>query len=787
MASRYRKKRRGTSPPPGERARKIAKRRNKGKEVERTPRVQQDEILTNPWASTFLSANAPGPSSQTISLLTPSPLPSSSFGSVNHTPYSDFTRRASSTTTFYRRMNESASYPTPHRTSPSLDTATPSATQGLAQPLASLAELDEQTTGARETLLVERRTSTRTRHTGSNAQEDASHCSPATTNSAARRQSSFHDTPMSISPLLEDDQSLDVHHSERALSSTPDLSELRERTYQSPTVEDIPEDGEIDEDRHVEETAWGPAFPRGSSSYIDRRLPLSMRSFQYNPDYEGAGHPRRFFEHAARTRLGTSFVRSTTGLDTRPPSRMSTIAERDQVSPERTLSTRSISAPPDPLHDTISIHSATASSMPSRPTGLDIFNLCNDDNVPEAVRRGGPLATMDDERPTPIPHEGDPEVHQHDPESHLRGMSDDWIQEVWADPAGTSITLCTFNPRFTKSYGSNSRTAADIRQAVTNITGETSFRVIAPDQAPGHRGRGPHEWAVTSLSTDGVERLLRRRVWSLRYITFFPRRRSLETPRLLLALEGFLDSNEDNIRNAVRSTFERPLIRQRVEQMIHANPEFHDIPAEEALRRIMSSLRISVYTLDNGTVVANVFIRSPTQSIRVWRLWVQELRDLTFGSYHTAIARARRVTICAGCTGADHPSHLCPFTQMWGWNGPSSAGGYSYSCDGRERRDRQQAGPSSSRTDLPAQHRPAGQQLSLSGNSRSQYSRRSDAYMDREADERDPERGREHDRERGRTRQRDQGGQVSARRGRREGSRPSRGTREGYRKEGRRQ
>ncbi|RDX45134.1 hypothetical protein OH76DRAFT_1486586 [Lentinus brumalis] len=27
----------------------------------------------------------------------------------------------------------------------------------------------------------------------------------------------------------------------------------------------------------------------------------------------------------------------------------------------------------------------------------------------------------------------------------------------------------------------------------------------------------------------------------------------------------------------------------------------------------MSSLRISVYTLDNGTVVANVFIRSPTQ------------------------------------------------------------------------------------------------------------------------------------------------------------------------------
>ncbi|RDX45133.1 hypothetical protein OH76DRAFT_1486585 [Lentinus brumalis] len=456
VASRYRRKRRGTSPPPGERVRKIAKRRNKGKEVERTPHVQQDEILTNPWASSFPSANAPGPSSQTLSLLTPSPLPSSSFGSINHTPYSDFTRRTSSTTTYYRRMNESASFPTPHRISPSPDTATPPTTQGLSQPRSRLAGPDLQTIGTREMLPVERRTSTRTRHTGNNAQEDTSRHSPANTSSATRRQPSIHDTPMCISPLPEDDQSLDVHQSERAHSSTPDLTELREHTYRSPTVEDIPEEGEIDEDRHVEETAWGPAFPQGSCSYIDRRPPLSTRSFQYNPDYEGAGHPRRFFEHAASTRLGTSSVRTTTGLDTRPPSRMSTIAERDHVSPDRTPSTRSISAPPDPLHDMLSTHPLTASSLPSRSPGLDIFNLSNDDNVPEAVRRGGPLAMMDDERPTPIPHEGDPEVHQHDPESHLRGMSDDWIQEVWADPAGTSITLSTFNPRFTKSYGSNS-------------------------------------------------------------------------------------------------------------------------------------------------------------------------------------------------------------------------------------------------------------------------------------------------------------------------------------------
>ncbi|RDX45782.1 hypothetical protein OH76DRAFT_1486090 [Lentinus brumalis] len=366
--------------------------------------------------------------------------------------------------------------------------------------------------------------------------------------------------------------------------------------------------------------------------------------------------------------------------------------------PTQFSSARQQQNPHGPPH-TSTRHDQRRSDAHPRPTtlpdtnrinGLDVFDVGGDDNLPDAVRRGGATQDGDMELPTPIPFEGDPEVHRHDPEAHLRGMSDVWVQEVWADPMNTSITLNTFNPHYSRSYGTNRRTASDLRRFVSQITGESNFLVIAPDQAPDHRGRGPVEWAITGLTGEGVERLLRRRVWSFKSITFFPRRRALENPRWILALEGFLEDNVSNIEAAVRSTFERPQVRQRILQMILANPEFNSIPTDEAFRRIMATLRVSVYTLDNETVVANVFLRSPTQSIRVWRRWILELRDLTFGSYHTAIARVRRISSCAGCLGVDHPSHLCPFTRLPNWNGPESAGGNSYSVDGRERRGRQQ-------------------------------------------------------------------------------------------------
>ncbi len=608
-----------------------------------------------------------------------------------------------------------------------------------------------------------------------------------TSDSSRRESPVIPDTPMSISPINEADLSPEPWQQRRATSSAPSSPVSRGHSYRSPTVEDFPEDGEIDDNWQANyDTTVGPRGLRSSSHAVESLPPHDPQNFFYAPGHDDSRYHRHYFEQGEGRQTGLSYDRSTAVVDSRPASRMSFTSDRRRVPP---VSIPHDSSSPMPLRPQDGPHGSRAlpafSPPATRSNGLDIFDVGEDDNVPDAVRRRGTLANAEENGPTPIPFEGDPEVHQHDPESHLRGMSDDWIQEVWADPEDTSITLSTFNPRFTRSYGTNRRTASDIRQAIASITGESGFLVIAPDQAQGHRGRGPHEWAVTGLTTDGVGLLLRRRVWSLKQITFFPRRRSLETPRLLLALEGFLDDSIANIQNAVRSTFERPLVRHRIEQLINANPEFSNVPADEAYRRVMSSLRVSVYTLDNGTVVANVFMRSPTLSIRVWRLWIQELRNLIFGSYHTAIARARRITICAGCSGADHPSHLCPFARMQGWNGPDGAGGYSYSCDGRERRDVQQSSTAPTQPDLSMLRRRSSQQQSFQDTSRASRSRRNDTFRDRDLEERDSERAEDQNRERGRTRHREQGDQRSSLRNRRDDSRHARGGRGSFRKEGR--
>ncbi|TFK79227.1 hypothetical protein K466DRAFT_606305 [Polyporus arcularius HHB13444] len=747
VASRFRKKRRGTSPPAGERASKIARRKSKGKKVDRSQPFAHATPCDNPWALPSGSQSSRATLPQSAAMLADSPLPPSSYAPSCQTPYTDFARQASSSASFYSRMNMSGSFPTPHYVS-----ASPSHAGAIASPSPSRSALAESTP-----LEIQA--------------ENAGYVSRL---SGPRRPVRFFDPsrPLRAAPgrngnirpakaaLREDQQ--DVH----ATHDFPSARHTRSVSYRSPTVEEDYEDGEIDDSRR----SFNASSAREATMQEEGRHPsLSQPCYSPSPLTCSSAAGQRGRSSRSSRPPATVDIPSPSlyGDDEAPvdepfsraPSRMSIIYEQ-RSNPRLSPDVAPVMQPP-PVPRPAHLHPRQATAAPDHPqflsSGLDVFDVGTDDNMPDAVRRGGASTVTEDSCPTPIPHEGDPEVHHHDPEAHLRGLSDDWIQEVWMDPSGTSITLSTFNPRFTRSYGANRRTASDIRQAISSITGESTFLVIAPDQASMHRGTGPVEWAVTGLTTDGVELLLRRRVWSLKYITFFPRRRTLETPRLLLALEGFLDDNIENIRNAVRSTFERPQIRKRIEQMLRANPEYADIPGDEAFRRIMSSLSISVYTLDNGTIVANVFLRSPTQSIRVWRLWSQELRNITFGSYHTAIARARRITTCAGCSGADHPSHLCPFIRMAGWNGPEVAGGLSYSVDGRERRERRSTPGASTQSTSTSRGGRSGQ--SEGGTSSTQVSHATrhapqGSYGDRSGTERGGERGRE----RGRFQRHEQGG-----------------------------
>ncbi|KAI0720210.1 hypothetical protein C8T65DRAFT_692842 [Cerioporus squamosus] len=694
VASRQRKRRRGVTPASGEREKKLAKRKGKARVSAGANENRIPATAENPWATASTGYSAEVLTNRHMP--PPSSLPSSSIPSTaNQTPYTDYSRSGSMTTSFYRRFNDSGSYPTPHAVSSSSSSSQVTPAWGTPRQNAWPHTME---TAAPE--------APRRHLQGSNRATGASDVSARLPSHLASTPSLL-DLPdssrsaMDVESSQASEQRADTRRTSRLCDILSDPSVLDEpvRGRRSATVEGTPEEGEagssMDRRQSVDPFGWSPSRP--ASRY-------SMEAtFSHTPrddsDWRDRDPDTAWRRHSQRRRTSSRFSPGGMGgssmgdWDAFTPRHMAREDANVRLSPPRTsILTRGSpffhrhygSTRPTTQHPP-----ALSSTSSNQLHNLDIFDIGDDDNLPGAVRRGGSAAETENERPTPIPREGDPEVHLHDPESHLRGMSDDWVQQAWADPERTSITMSTFNARFSRSYGVNRRTAMDMRRGISSITGESNFLVIAPDQDLNHQGRGPTEWAITGLSQDAVGLLLRRRVWSFRSITFFPRRRALDIPTWLLALEGFLDDNVVNIEAAVRSTFERPQVRQRIEQMIRVNPEFKGIAPEEAFRRVMATLRVTIYTLDNETVVANVFLRSPTLSIRVWRRWIQELRDLTFGSFQTAIARVRRVTSCSGCQGVDHPSHLCPFLRMPGWNGPISAGMSSYSVDGRERQSRQ--------------------------------------------------------------------------------------------------
>ncbi|TFK92135.1 hypothetical protein K466DRAFT_627754 [Polyporus arcularius HHB13444] len=739
VASRLRKRRRGLSPALGERMSKSARRKGKARAKEPAAHRRTDcpeAGHENPWASSGRSREAADAETNT-----PLPLflPTQSPSSMNVTPYDHFARASSATTSFIGRFNESGSFPTPHRVSnspaPPSDAASPSyaaTRQPSTLPSSSIPPTDSRRNSlasARSTMDID-----------AISENDRDRLNPQISLDGRR---TTRGVSLSVSQMQDEALSREARRRLRDVLSDPDSMDGCTNGYRSPTMEDVPEEGEVPGSRSSSTTRNGRGWVSDASRWHDGHTLPPMEGTPWRTQ----GSMSRYDDERDSQTPGSAFRDEF-------PSRWSSVRHQSprRVSPQQ-------HAQPEQRPN---YQLSRAATLPpaNRISGLDAFDVGQDDNLPDAVRRGGAAHEDEVEHPTPIPFEGDPEVHRHDPEAHLRGS------------LGRPNEY-QYHPEYLQS-------------AVHEELWCEQEDSIGSPEAPEYRGRGPVEWAITGLSSEGVECLLRRRVWSFKSITFFPRRRSLENPRWILALEGFLEDNVSNIEAAVRSTFERPQIRQRIVQMIRANPEFNSIPTEEALRRIMSTLRVSVYTLDNETVVANVFLRSPTQSIRVWRRWIQELRELTFGSHHTAIAKVRRISACAGCLGVDHPTHLCPFTRLPNWNGPETAGGSSYSVDGRERRGGQQPDATRGSTDSLSQGRSHSQHYYRSGPAQAGPSRSRSAAADGGWGYYGQVRGRDESRESGQGRGFDQGRRGSSRRGRKDGAAASRNFRESYRKDERR-
>ncbi|KAI0691362.1 hypothetical protein C8T65DRAFT_745485 [Cerioporus squamosus] len=259
--------------------------------------------------------------------------------------------------------------------------------------------------------------------------------------------------------------------------------------------------------------------------------------------------------------------------------------------------------------------------------------------LPSALRDD---TTHTDATPTPVPEGGFPTIHHDDPESRIRGMALDWMRELWGDTPHTDVLVQVYNYRYSEDDVLNGRVSEALRWAVEQITGETDFDVVPPEPEEGARRRTrdlPNIWAIRGLTPRGTAAAIERGTWSFESISFIATPRSTTMQTWLFMLEGFLAGNPQKIRMAVLRVLREESMQRWITDMISANPAFADWSPSRAMDEILDSLEVEVMQLGNGTFLANVFIRSPTRSLREWCRWVAELRARRYRSFAIGTGR----------------------------------------------------------------------------------------------------------------------------------------------------
>ncbi|TFK83411.1 hypothetical protein K466DRAFT_602886 [Polyporus arcularius HHB13444] len=292
------------------------------------------------------------------------------------------------------------------------------------------------------------------------------------------------------------------------------------------------------------------------------------------------------------------------------------------------------------------------------------------------VLRPSWIAAQDDEQPTytPRPPGGWPEMHRSDPEEPfggtLGGMPLHRVQEVYEGPRATTLLAQVFNIGETPSARVARLVTDDMAAGILHRTGEMPC-IVAPEASD--RGRS-NVWIIYGLSERAAAQLLAMEVVSMPAVSFRVFNRDLHMPQLLLTLGPLTGGTQESLERMIRWNLVGPL-RQTIATLVERNPSFAHLTTDEAIQSLIETLRIRILTLNNGNRVLNVFMRSPTRSIELWREWVARLRTHEWRDRNHSTVHARRIALCACCHSADHPTHLCPFPHLPGWNGPMAGSG----------------------------------------------------------------------------------------------------------------
>ncbi|KII84253.1 hypothetical protein PLICRDRAFT_57654 [Plicaturopsis crispa FD-325 SS-3] len=281
-----------------------------------------------------------------------------------------------------------------------------------------------------------------------------------------------------------------------------------------------------------------------------------------------------------------------------------------------------------------------------------------------------PIATF-----TPTPTNGFPPIHGWDEENVFAGMRPDY-REKWTNAPGPKMFIYKWSP----GYNPNPSSTLDgLNPAVAQALGHSQFTLataVAQGQTSGARAP-PYTWLVVNITQADVQTLLSRPCWSSTHATFFtlPFRPLPSMFALTITNLAYNAGDENAVQADVANTIAtNDAVQQFIVQCAH--PHFTAMTPVVAAQTIAASVRVSllVLNLPRGTgtqKVWNIYVASPTTTVAQHALWKQLLTTVEYHSaFHGLGVWYSGPMTCSGCRGRDHPTGLCPYPKLPGWNGP---------------------------------------------------------------------------------------------------------------------
>ncbi len=274
---------------------------------------------------------------------------------------------------------------------------------------------------------------------------------------------------------------------------------------------------------------------------------------------------------------------------------------------------------------------------------------------------------------TTIPPEGPPPVHFDDPEFLIKGLAEERVHVIYRQPQATAALVRIFNGGVPRA--SNVKQQSDaLAEAIAAAIGAKNFILVPPAQACGYElslQDQPATWTVLRLTPAEVGALVRQRVWSSKKISFLAFNRDLKFDRFIGRIGYYTHNFDNDIDTSIRRVFAGPLVLPSIRSLVAAHPQILPDGIDPTVARILESIRVDVVTYPNGNIIANVYCDSPTSTVEAWRTWTSYVHTVPFWSDLNPTGQFLRPVRCAGCSGADHPTFLCPIALIQSWNGPT--------------------------------------------------------------------------------------------------------------------